>query len=501
MISIEATLDRFAAMNVLVVGDVMLDRFVYGDVRRISPEAPTPVLQADHHKEMLGGAGNVATNLTALGGRCVLIGLIGTDEAGETIRRLIATDDQLSDGTIRDGARCTTLKVRFVSPHHNTHLLRADWEVTTPVEAPISDELLERVKGQLDECEAIILSDYGKGVLTPSIITAVIDLALAAGKPVIVDPKGRDYARYSGATVVTPNVAELSLAVERTVLQTDHDVEAGARALLARTGIGSVVIKRSEFGAQIVERERPSEVIPPAARRVVDVSGAGDTFVATLTLALAAGADLHEAGRIGNSASGLVVEKRGTASVSVGEIREFLIPRPKIRFPRKIVTDLSSLKALVRAWREDSLTVGFANGCFDLLHPGHVYLLSEARTRVDRLLVALNSDASVCRLKGEGRPLQNESARLSVMAALEAVDAVTLFSEDTPYSLIREIQPDVLFKGSDYAVQDVVGHDLVEASGGRVELIELVPDNSTTGIVRRMNDHAGHARLATEHLA
>ena len=487
MASIEETLARFASLHVVVVGDVMLDRFVYGDVNRISPEAPTPVIAARRSDEMLGGAGNVAVNIAALGARCTLVGVVGSDEAAGAIRKMADADPLLSDALVVDPARCTTLKMRFVSPHHNTHLLRADWEVTTAVAGTAEHDMIARIERAIAHCDAVVVSDYRKGALTEGVLDAVMRHARERGLPVVVDPKGLDYTRYKGATIVTPNHGELAAAINRPLPQDDVPaIDAGARELLARTGAEVIAVKRSEYGAQIVPKDAPSTVIAPAARRVVDVSGAGDTFVAALTLAIAAGASTQEAGRIGNAASGLAVEKRGTASASLDELRAFLIPRPAVLFPRKIVLDWDALKAQRKGWRSRSLTVGFTNGCFDLLHPGHVFLLSEARSRVDRLIVALNADDSVKRLKGPRRPVQPEAARLAVMAALESVDVVTLFAQDTPYELIDLLEPDVLFKGADYKPDQVVGHDIIGRTGGRVELIEFLPDNSTTGIVARI---------------
>ena len=481
--------DILAAMpgrRILVIGDVMLDRFVYGRTERVSPEAPSLILAADRQEQMVGGAANVALNVLALGGRCHLVGLTGQDPIARELAEELGRHEGLAVDLVADPQRSTTLKIRLVNPQYNTHLLRLDWEVATPAEGAILEELTTRAVVSVGAAEVVILSDYLKGVLQPSLIAAVVAAAERHGIPVLVDPKGRDFARYRGVGILAPNLHELSLALGRTVPQEDAAVEAAAAELSEMTGAETIAVKRSQFGVQLVEAGRTTARLPTLARRVVDVSGAGDTLVAAFGMALAAGAGAEAAARVANAAAGVVVAKKGTAVVSAGELADLLLHRHEHRISGKIYTEAADLGAQVAAWQAEGLSVGFTNGCFDLLHPGHIWSLTQSRNRVDRLVLALNSDASVQRLKGPERPVQNEAARMTVAAALEAVDAVILFGEDTPLGLITALRPNVLFKGGDYSLETVVGWREVEAYGGRVEIIPYMPNTSTTEMIGRM---------------
>ncbi len=496
MNSFESVLDRFVHKRVLVVGDIMLDRFVYGSVSRISPEAPAPVINTAAPEEAVGGAGNVARNLVALGASCDLIAVVGRDDAAQSVRRHLAGYRGITPALIEAPARVTTLKTRYVAYLHNTHLLRADTEDTTPVAADVEDELIATAQRLIANVDAIILSDYDKGVLTPKSLSGIIAAAHRAGKPVIVDPKGVDYSRYHGATVITPNVAELSEALGRPIRNNEACLKAAAASLIATLGCESLLVTRGERGMLAVSRDGEMAAFDATARRVVDVSGAGDTVVASFTLALVSDAGLQNAARLANAAAGVVVSKKGTSQVSANELRDVLLFRPHFDLREKI-HDLGTIDGRVAAWRRDGLTVGFTNGCFDLLHPGHVQLLCEARSYCDKLVVGLNSDASVKRLKGPARPIQPETARLLVLAGLAFTDAVILFTEDTPLGLIDRIRPDVLVKGADYRIDQVVGREIVEAHGGKVVLVELVPDASTTRIVEKLkNEVPADANLA-----
>ncbi|WP_284945701.1 bifunctional heptose 7-phosphate kinase/heptose 1-phosphate adenyltransferase [Acidisoma cladoniae] len=480
------TLRAMAGKRILVVGDVMLDRFVYGRTERVSPEAPSLVLAADRQEQMLGGAANVAVNVVALGGQCHLIGLCGTDDIARELAAEIAQFPGILSDLTPDPARMTTLKVRMVNPQYNTHLLRLDWEVTTAAEGAVLAEMSRRAVAAVACADVVILSDYLKGVLQPALIAAVTAAAAVRGVPVVVDPKGGDFGRYRGATVIAPNLHEVSSAIGRTVGQDDAEVAIAAAEITARSGVAAIVVKRSQAGVQLVEAGQTTARFPTLARHVTDVSGAGDTLVAAFGMALAAGASLGNATRIANAAAGIAVGKKGTASATPAELAETLLHRREHRISPKIFTDETALQARVRAWQRDGFSVGFTNGCFDLLHPGHVFVLTEARNRVDRLVLALNTDASVRTLKGPSRPVQNETARLTVAAALEAVDAVILFDTETPLDLIVALRPNVLFKGGDYRPETVVGRDAVEAYGGRVELIDYLPNTSTTLMIQRM---------------
>jgi D-beta-D-heptose 7-phosphate kinase/D-beta-D-heptose 1-phosphate adenosyltransferase len=488
---IDQQLAKFGEMTVLCVGDLMLDHFVYGDVSRVSPEAPSLVIAATREEQLLGGAGNVARGIAALGARCIFVGVIGEDESGRALGRTLADDygDTIETHLLVDSARPTTRKVRFVSDHHSTHLLRADWELAGPLRSDIEQALIRACLLALPRADAVVLSDYAKGVLSPAVIRAVIDKARALGKPVIVDPKGSDFSVYRGATLVTPNRKELADATRRSA-RGDADVTAAAEELAVIVGSDGVLVTRSEEGMTLYKARSgasPAEAlhVPAYPVKVRDVSGAGDTVAAVMAVMLAAGADLEAATRAANAAAAVVVGKRGTSTASAAELRHRLLPSASLAAEDKVVFDWSILDERAAEWRTHGLRIGFTNGCFDLLHPGHVRLMTEARAACDRLVVGLNSDASVKRLKGKDRPVQDQQARAEVLAALEAVDLVVVFEQDTPVELIRRVKPTVLVKGADYRLDEVVGRDIVEAHGGKVVLVGLVPGYSTTAIVQR----------------
>jgi D-beta-D-heptose 7-phosphate kinase/D-beta-D-heptose 1-phosphate adenosyltransferase len=483
MFDFDKHLAALAEQTVLCVGDLMLDEFVYGEVSRISPEAPTPVIAVKRSEVMVGGAGNVARNLVALGTRCIFVGVVGDDEAGTVLTDALATHPLIEFHLVVDAARMTTRKVRFVSEHHSAHMLRADWEMASAVDPASEDALIAHVIEAMPRAGAVVLSDYAKGALTPRVVRAVIDAANKLGKPVLVDPKGRDYSIYKGATLVTPNRQELADATHR-VAQTDDEIAAAAAELGRALGAKAVLVTRSEDGMTLVG-EGDVIHVPAYPVRVRDVSGAGDTVVAVLAAMMAMRADFESAMRAANAAAAVVVGKRGTATLSVAELRSRILPAATLAPEEKIVFDWALLDEHMAEWRKLGLRVGFTNGCFDLLHPGHVKLLAGARAACDRLVVGLNGDASVTRLKGAGRPVQPVQSRAEVLAALEAVDLVVVFDEDTPEKLIARVKPTVLVKGSDYKREDVVGHAIVEALGGEVILIDLVPGQSTTSMVER----------------
>src|SRR5476651_312643 len=481
MFDFDKHLSALAEQTVLCVGDLMLDEFVYGDVSRISPEPATPVIAVKRTEVMIGGAGNVARNLVALGTRCIFVGVVGDDDAGGELKKELAKIPRIDARLVIETGRPTTRKVRFVSEHYSTHLLRADWEVSLPVSAKGEDTLIEHARAAIAQVGAVVLSDYAKGALTPRVIRAVIDAANKAGKPVVVDPKGRDYGIYKGATLITPNRQELADATHSPA-QTDDQVAAAAAELGRKLGTKAVLVTRSEAGMTLVGEGAPIHV-PAYPVRVRDVSGAGDTVVAVLSAMLAMRADFESAMRAANAAAAVVVGKRGTATLSVAELRSRILPAATLASEEKIVFDWALLDEHIAEWRKQGLRVGFTNGCFDLLHPGHVKLLAGARAACDRLVVGLNGDASVTRLKGDGRPVQGVQARAEVLVALEAVDLVVVFDEDTPEKLIERVKPTVLVKGSDYKREDVVGHAIVEALGGQVILIDIVPGHSTSAMV------------------
>jgi D-beta-D-heptose 7-phosphate kinase/D-beta-D-heptose 1-phosphate adenosyltransferase len=479
-------LARFPAIHVLVLGDVMLDRYVLGEVRRISPEAPIPVLRAQQRRGVLGGAANVAANISALGGHAVLLGVCGDDPGGAEIAEVLAETPRVTDRLLRVPGRPSTVKTRFMSGAHQ--LLRLDEEVDSPIDAAAETEILARFADALPACDIVVLSDYAKGVLTDRVLEQVLRLARLAGTPTVVDPKRLDFSAYAGAAVLTPNALEVTRA---TGLACADDTAAAAAGHAARASAraDAVLVKRSEKGLTLVQADRAALHIPTRAQAVADVSGAGDTLVTAFALALGAGAPLHEAALLANLAAGIAVGKPGTATVAHAELFEAMHRHELLAIDAK-VADLDTALARIALWRAAGLRVGFTNGCFDLIHPGHVRLLARARAACDRLVVGLNADASVRRLKGEGRPVQSETARATVMASMASADLVVLFEEDTPEALISAILPDLLFKGADYTLDQVVGAEIVLANGGRVELIPLEAGFSTTKTIRRINASA-----------
>jgi len=475
-------MDGFHAGHVLVLGDVMLDRFVYGTVQRISPEAPIPVVAVERSADMPGGAANVARNIAALGARATLIGVCGEDAPAGALRAQLAASPTIEVCLIVDASRPTSLKIRYVAD--GQQVMRADRESRDPLSAALEAAVLSAFDAALMHADVVVLSDYAKGVLSPSLTRAVINSAIRSSKRVIVDPKAKDFERYRGATILTPNRQELQLA-------TGHDCAAqpelviAARTLLAEGICEFLLVTRGKDGMSIIAADGATVHQPTAARQVFDVSGAGDTVVATLALGLAAGGDVAQAAALANHAAGIVVAKRGTATVTTGEMIAALAPADGSADAYKIFS-LDSVLRLARAWREQGLKIAFTNGCFDLLHPGHVSLLDQARRTADRLIVGLNADLSIRRLKGPKRPVQSEVARATVLAAIKSVDAVVIFAENTPIQLIESLEPDVLVKGADYTVSTVVGADLVLRRGGRVVLADLVHGHSTTATVERV---------------
>jgi D-beta-D-heptose 7-phosphate kinase/D-beta-D-heptose 1-phosphate adenosyltransferase len=477
---------KLAALDgarVLVVGDVMLDRFVTGEVERISPEAPIPVLKVARETVMLGGAGNVLCNLAAVGARGRMVAAVGDDAAGAEVRRLA---EQAAPGGARlltQLDRPTSVKVRYLAG--GQQLLRTDHERTGPLAGEAARDLLAVAEAELDDADVLVLSDYGKGVIDADSAAALIDRANARGVVVVVDPKSADYATYRGAGVITPNRRELERASGRPA-GSDAEAAAAAAAICDDAGIGAVLATRSARGMTLVRGDLDTaRHLPAQAREVYDVSGAGDTVVAVLAAALAGGLDLLDAARLANAAAGIVVGKVGTAVARSEEIRQALHTSRLLAAESKVAGREGAVER-VGAWRRAGLSVGFTNGCFDLLHPGHVSLLAQARAACDRLVVGLNADASVRRLKGDGRPVQEEAARAAVLASLASVDLVVPFDEDTPLALLEALLPDVLVKGADYTRDTVVGADLVERHGGRVLLADLAEGHSTTETIRRL---------------
>ena len=475
-------LSSFHRTRVLVLGDVMLDCSVYGSVERISPEAPIPVLNIKRTVDSPGGAANMATNVASLGAGAVLVGVAGRDAAAERLRARLAVAPTLRVELVEDGGRPTTLKTRYFAERQQ--ILRSDVETRAALSGAAAEEVLARFRVALAESDIVVLSDYAKGVLSDAVTAEAIALARAAGKQVLVDPKGRSFLKYKGATLLTPNRQELEGAAGHECAE-DEDVVRAASALVQQSICEAVVVTRGADGMSVIGPAAAPTHIRTTAREVFELSGAGDTAMAALALALANGATLVEAARLANIAAGVVVGKFGTASVTAGEILAMLDETAEGGFSGKHFT-LERVRRLVVRWREHGLKVAFTNGCFDLLHPGHVHLLNQARKSADRLVVGLNSDASVRRLKGDGRPVRGEVARAQVLASVKSVDAVVIFAEDTPLGLIEALEPDVLVKGADYTLETIVGADSVLKRGGKVVLAELLPAESTTSTIHRI---------------
>ncbi len=477
-------LEKIGGHQILVVGDVMLDRFVYGQVERISPEAPIPVLRVQRESLTLGGAGNVVRNIVALGGKVDMIGLAGQDQAGFDLENQISSLPQVTSYLLTDNTRPTTLKTRFVAG--GQQLLRSDYEMAGALSPYMEDQILLRIRGAMENSKVVILSDYAKGVLSDRVLAETIKLANGKGRYVLIDPKGRDFSRYKGAYMLTPNRGEIANATGMAI-NTIADAETAARKLIEANDLQGVLVKLGSDGVCLVMKDMPPWHFRATAREVYDVSGAGDTVVATLALGLAGGLNHEDAAALANIAGSIVVGKIGTAIVTNEELTRELVHDQTRETEMKILT-LAEARQTAERWRKQGLKVGFTNGCFDLLHPGHLSLIRQAKANCDRLIIGMNSDTSIKRYKGENRPIQGESARAAVLASLADVDAVVVFTEDTPLNLIKEIRPTLLVKGADYTIDKVVGADLVQSWGGEVVLAKLVEGQSTTATIAKLNN-------------
>ena len=477
----DAALASLSDARVLCVGDVMLDRFVYGSVDRVSPEAPIPVVKIDSETEILGGAGNVVRNIAALGARATLLSVIGEDSGADAITALLEREPRIDAELQPEANRRITVKTRYVAA--GQQLLRADSETDTPISATVEQQLVAAFERLIDTADAVVLSDYGKGVLSDTVLRAIINGAKTREKMVLVDPKGHDFGRYAGASIVTPNERELAAA---SGMATDGETEvtAAGRHIIRACGIDTVLVTRSSRGISIV-RSDSVEHLPVKAREVFDVSGAGDTVIAAAATALGSGASLADAAALANYAAGIVVAKVGTAIVYPTEIEAALRSPLGAGVADKLV-ELNAACERIESWRRQGLKIGFTNGCFDVLHPGHVHLLGQARAACNRLIVGLNSDSSITRLKGPERPIHAAAERAMMLGSHGAVDLVVVFDADTPLALIEAMRPDVLVKGADYTIEEVVGGDLVRAYGGQVVLATLKQGYSTTDTIARL---------------
>jgi len=472
-------LDACRGREVWIVGDLMLDEYVQGPVERISPEAPVPVVHVRDVEFRLGGAANVARQVATLGAHAVLGGVIGDDEAGQRLLADCARAGIDTRAVVVERSRPTTRKLRVLG--HGQQLLRLDWENAEPCPEPLTARLLQQLQAGARP-EVVILSDYAKGLLTGPALASLIAAARAAGCPVLVDPKRRDFTAYRGASMLTPNLGELALAAG-TKLDPDDTaaIAAAARPLIAQAELDSMLVTLSDRGMLLVPAKGMPRHVPAVRRAVADVTGAGDTVVAVLAATLAGGAPAEQAMEIANVAAGLAVGEIGAVAIEPERIQAALTDRPGGK-----ILNRAELAARAAGWRVAGERIVFTNGCFDLLHAGHLSLLHEAAAQGDVLVLAINSDESVRRLKGPDRPIVPAAERAALLAALSCVDAVTIFDEDTPLETLRAVRPHVLVKGQDYSLANVVGRELVEAEGGRVALVPLLAEKSTSALVERI---------------
>lgn len=464
----------FAQARVLVVGDVMLDRYWHGKATRISPEAPVPVVRVGNQEDRPGGAGNVALNIAALGAAASLVGIVGADEAGTELH-----DRLEAAGVYCDFATCleapTITKLRVISQHQQ--LLRVDFEQDFTASAV--DTFQAQALALLTQTQVLVLSDYSKGALQQT--QALIQAAKKLGVPVVVDPKGNDFSKYRGATVITPNLSEFESIVGHCA--SEDALAANGQQLLADLDLQALLITRGENGMTLLRPDLPELHMPTRAQEVFDVTGAGDTVVAVLAAALAAGSPLDIGTALANLAAGLAVGKLGTAAISGPELRRAIA---REEGTGRGVMSAEQLLLAVQDARAHGEKIVFTNGCFDIIHAGHVGYLAEARKLGQRLIVAINDDASVKRLKGSGRPINPVERRMTVLAGLEAVDWVVSFSEDTPESLLKMLKPEVVVKGGDYSVDEVVGGEYVLGYGGQVKVLAFLDNCSTSAIVEKL---------------
>jgi D-beta-D-heptose 7-phosphate kinase/D-beta-D-heptose 1-phosphate adenosyltransferase len=464
--------------TVLVVGDVMRDLHWTGKVDRISPEAPVPVFVSTGQNHMLGGAANVAANLQALGCKVYLLSVIGDDESGRALRELLrknGIDDSL---LLEDPSRPTTEKTRLLASQQQ--LLRIDHESRAPLAVSLVSSAVEQAESLLKEVDGVLCSDYDKGFCTPELLDMLFTAARNAQRPIFVDPKVRDFSRYRGATILTPNLLEVERAVG-SLVDTPEALARAADSLLQQTQARALLVTQGKDGMTLFHPPEASVHIPARARDVFDITGAGDTAIAAFSMAVLSGLSLVEAAQLSNAAAGIVIGKVGAATVSPEELQTVLEEEDS-SWRHKVLQRHELVRTL--QWRrQKGERIGFTNGCFDLLHVGHIRYLQQARASADCLVVAINDDRSVRLLKGEKRPLIPQHERARILAALTYVDYVTLFSEPTPLALIELLQPDVLIKGGDYTLDTVVGRDVVNAYGGEVHLVPDIDGMSTTAII------------------
>jgi len=479
-IAMKLEIPRFDKAKILVVGDVMLDRYWYGGTSRISPEAPVAVVRVQNTKDSPGGAGNVALNLAALGAAASLVGLVGDDPSGRELETSLNSAGVFCD-FLRVPGKPTITKLRVISRHQQ--LIRLDFEEMFSRED--AGGLVAKVSALLQNMDAVILSDYNKGALLE--VQALIKVARAAGVPVLVDPKGGDFSIYRGATLLKPNLHEFEAIVGE--CKTEDELVHKGQQLLRDLDLQALLITRGEHGMSLIRDNAPEQHFPARARDVFDVTGAGDTVISVVAACMGAGLLLPESVALANIAAGLVVAKLGTAAISGPELRREV---QRDGGSDRGIMSVEQLQLAVADARAHGETIVFTNGCFDIIHAGHVGYLKEAKKQGDRLIVAINDDASVTRLKGKGRPINSIDRRMAVVSGLESVDWVVSFAEDTPENLLRELKPDLLIKGGDYGIGGVVGSDFVQSYGGKVKVLAFLDNCSTSAIVNKIQDTAGN---------
>ena len=471
------TLPEFTDHRILVIGDLMLDEYVWGDVDRISPEAPVQVVSVEREAFTLGGAGNVVNNLTALGASVSVAGVIGDGEDGRTMMDRFAALGADVSGVIRENGRRTTRKTRVIAA--NQHVVRIDRETLKPVAAEVHDRVEARIRDILPTADIVLVSDYDKGLLTPPFLACIIRSAQERGKRVLCDPKGKDFSKYRGADLITPNRKEAALASDIDIRDNDS-LQRAADAIMETADLPHLLITQGKEGMTLFGQDRPPLRIPAEARQVFDVSGAGDTVLSIVGLSLAAGASLEEAARLANTAAGIVVGKVGAAAVSRSELESAL---ERSAAPASKFRSMTELAALAMELRGAGRRIVLTNGCFDLLHTGHIMLFQEAKRHGDALIVAVDDDASVTAVKGPGRPIIGQDQRVRLLSALDAVDYVTVFSQGQLDALVRAVGPDVLLKGSNYEGREIIGREAVESAGGRVVFAPTIDGLSADAII------------------
>ena len=478
-LSLKTAIDKLSNARVICVGDVMLDKFVYGEIERISPEAPIPVLRCISETSMLGGGGNVARNIIGLGGYCKFISVVGKDAAGKELISQVGKLKNLDARLITDPNRQTSIKTRFIAS--NQQVMRADTETIEPITRETEKLVLDAVSREADTFAAIVLADYGKGVLSDGLAQKILKFAKTNKIPVVVDPQGSNYLNYANAAIITPNKKELREATGLAV-ETTEDTVAAARELMKNRNIKAVLATRSADGMTLVHSSGKYDHFPAQAREVFDVSGAGDTVAACLATCIAAKIPIDVSVKLANAAAGIVVAKMGTAVAYTEDLLESITDN-KAEDKEKKVQNLQSLSKAIIEWRKMGYVIGFTNGCFDLIHPGHLSVIQKAKSLCDRLIVAVNSDVSIKAIKGTKRPIQNQNTRMTILSALSAVDIVIKFDTKTPTDLIKKLQPDKFFKGSDYINTEIPESKIVKAYGGEVVFVDLIEGHSTTSTI------------------